>query len=258
MPKWTGTTETTIDSWRREENLYEIAHDRVIVWKKGQQPRLPESHDRMNDGMGAVIRDLQTLLDEGMHGVHTDAQLLDEFVVHGGEGAFAALVQRHGAMVWGVSRRILRDHHDAEDAFQATFLVLARRAAAIVPREKLGNWLYGVAHQTALKARAMRARRRGRERPMPVLPVAEAVREEPLDDRFWRLDRELNSLPEKYRAPIVLCELEGRTHQQAAEQLGWPVGTLSGASRGHGPCWPDDCRGTGRCSRSAPGGDVRS
>ncbi len=182
----------------------------------------------MEDGLGAVIRDLQTLFDEGAHGIHSDAQLLDGFVARGDAAAFEAIVRRHGSMVWGVCRRLLRDHHDAEDAFQATFLVLARRATSIVPREKLGNWLYGVARQTALKARAVRARRRGRELPMPVLPAHDAVREQPTDDRLLHLDRELSRLPEKYRAPIVLCELEGRTHRQAAEQLGWPVGTLSG------------------------------
>ena len=205
----------------------------------------------MDDGMGAVIRDLQTLFDVGVQGVHTDAQLLDRFVAHGEEGAFEAIVQRHGAMIWGVCLRLLRDHHDAEDAFQATFLVLARRAASIVPREKLSNWLYGVARQTALKARAMRARRRGRERPMPAMPVPAEVREEPPDDRLWHLDRELSRLPEKYRAPIVLCELEGRTHRQAANNSDGPSARSRGDSRGPGPCWPDGCPGAGWRSRPA-------
>ena len=136
-------------------------------------------------------------------------------------------------MVWGVCRRVLRDDHDAEDAFQATFLVLVRRATAVVPRDKVGVWLHGMAHRTALKARADRARRRWRERPMPAIPVPGGTREEPADDRLLELDRELIRLPEKYRVPIVLCELEGMTHQQAAEQLRWPIGTLSGRlSRG--------------------------
>ena len=131
-------------------------------------------------------------------------------------------------MVWGVCRRILQDRHEAEDAFQATFLVLARRAACVSPREKLGNWLHGVARRTALKAKAVRARRRGRERPLRVVPAVGPVRDRTPDEWLSQLDRELNGLPEKYRAPIVLCELEGMTHRQAAEQLGWPVGTLSG------------------------------
>src|SRR5438128_6196625 len=93
----------------------------------------------------------------------TDRQLLEDYLSRQDEAALAALVQRHAPMVWGVCRRVLRNHHDAEDAFQATFLVLVRKAAAIASRELLANWLYGVAHQTALKARATLAKRKGRE-----------------------------------------------------------------------------------------------
>src|SRR5207302_7581579 len=100
----------------------------------------------------------------------TDGQLLEFFIAHKDDAAFEALVRRHGAMVWGVCRRILRNHHDAEDAFQATFLVLVRKAASIVPRERVANWLYGVAHQTALKARATAARRKERERQVTAVP----------------------------------------------------------------------------------------
>src|SRR5262245_8777571 len=115
-------------------------------------------------------------------------------------------------MVWGVCRRVLRDHHDAEDAFQATFLVLARRAASVWPREKIGNWLYGVAYQTALKARATRARRRLREGRVPDAPEPAAEADGPQQELAEVLDHELSRLPDKYRTPIVLCELEGRTH----------------------------------------------
>src|SRR5438067_11091512 len=94
----------------------------------------------------------------------TDGQLLDSYVRTREEAAFAALVRRHGPMVWGVCRRVLRSHQDAEDAFQATFLVLVRKAASVVPRALVVNWLYGVAHQTALKARALTARRGAREK----------------------------------------------------------------------------------------------
>ena len=110
--------------------------------------------------MDAVVRDLQTLFEMGVMGALSDGQLLGRFMERREEAVFEAIVRRHGPMVWGVCRRVLRDHHDAEDAFQATFLVLARKAASIMPREKLGNWLYGVAYQTATKARAMRAKRR--------------------------------------------------------------------------------------------------
>src|SRR5262245_57265609 len=122
-------------------------------------------------------------------------------------------------MVWGVCQRVLRDHHDAEDAFQATFLVLARRAAAIQPRETVGNWLYGVAYQTALKARATRAKRRQREARVPDAPEPAATAHGPREELAEVLDRELNGLPDKYRAPIVLCELEGKSHGEAAERL---------------------------------------
>jgi len=133
------------------------------------------------------------------------------------EGAiFEAIVHRHGPMVWGVCRRVLRDHHDAEDAFQTTFLVLARKAASVMPREKLGPWLYGVAYQTATKARAMRAKRRVREGQVPDMPEPMAVPDDLRDELAVSLDRELSGLPEKYRTPIILCDLEGWTHRQAA------------------------------------------
>ena len=101
-----------------------------------------------------VAKQLQTVFSSGVLGGLSDAQLLDRFVSQFEEVAFETIVHRHGPMVWGVCRRVLGDHHDAEDAFQATFLVLARKAASVMPREKLGNWLYGVANQTARKAKA--------------------------------------------------------------------------------------------------------
>src|SRR4051812_50032792 len=120
--------------------------------------------------MGTAIHDLHVLFDSGVTGALTDGQLLDRYVARREAALFEAIVRRHGPMVWGVCRRVLRDHHDAEDAFQATFLVLARKAASVMPREKLGNWLYGVAYQTAMKAKAMRAKRRGRGGPVPGMP----------------------------------------------------------------------------------------
>ncbi len=118
-----------------------------------------------NGVMDAVVRDLQTLFGPGVLGTLSDGQLLDRFLDRREGAVFEAIIRRHGPMVWGVCRRILRDHHDAEDAFQATFLVLARKAASIMPREKLGNWLYGVAYQTAMKARR-RGPKGELERPM--------------------------------------------------------------------------------------------
>jgi RNA polymerase sigma-70 factor (ECF subfamily) len=129
----------------------------------------------------------------------SDGQLLERYVQDREEAVFAALMRRHGPMVWGVCRRILHCDEDAEDAFQATFLVLVRKAAAVVPREKVGNWLYGVARQTALYARATAARRRAREKQVSVMPDAAAHEQELWDELLPLLDQELGRLPEKYR-----------------------------------------------------------
>jgi RNA polymerase sigma factor (sigma-70 family) len=155
----------------------------------------------------------------------TDGQLLRSFLARHDEAAFEALVRRHGPMVLGVCRRVLGHAHDAEDAFQASFLVLVRKAAALTSREVVGDWLHGVAYRTALKARTAEARRRFKERQMS---RSEARTESPRPDWQPLLDQELNGLPEKYRVPVVLCDLEGRTRKEAARQLGWPEGTLSG------------------------------
>jgi RNA polymerase sigma factor (sigma-70 family) len=157
----------------------------------------------------------------------SDGQLLGCFIENRDEAAVAALVRRHGPMVWGVCRRVLLDPHDAEDAFQATFLVLVRKAAAVRPREQVGNWLYGVARQTALKARAMRTKRRARERQVAVMPEPEVAQHDLQHDLQLVLDQELGRLPEKYRVAIVLCDLEGKTRKEAARQLGVPEGTLA-------------------------------
>src|SRR5437867_2997813 len=126
----------------------------------------------------------------------TDGQLLECFLEKRDEAAFAVLVRRQAAMVWGVCRRLLPTHHDAEDAFQATFLVLVRKAACIVPRERVANWLYGVAYQTALKARAMAAKRRLREKQVPKMPEPVAAKPELWNDLQPVLDEELSRLPE--------------------------------------------------------------
>jgi RNA polymerase sigma factor (sigma-70 family) len=158
----------------------------------------------------------------------TDGQLLGHYIEQRNDAAFEALVRRHGPMVLGVCRRILGNVHDADDAFQAAFLVLVRKAGSVVPREMVANWLHGVARQTAVKARAMIARRHSREQPFAQLPDVAASQDEPECDWQVLLDEELSLLPEKYRAPIVLCDLEGKTRKDAARQLGWPEGTVSG------------------------------
>jgi RNA polymerase sigma factor (sigma-70 family) len=175
-----------------------------------------------------AIQQLRRALLPGEEASLTDGQLLECFIEKRDELALGGIVRRHGPMVWGVCRRLLSNHHDAEDAFQATFLVLVRRAAAVVPRESVGNWLYGVARQTALKARATVATRRKRERQMTDMPEPQAVEHGLWPDLQPLLDQELNRLPDKYRVPVVLCDLEGRTRKEVAGQLGCPEGTVAG------------------------------
>lgn len=158
----------------------------------------------------------------------SDGQLLARFIEQRDEIAFAALMDRHARMVFGVCRRLLNNVHDAEDAFQAAFLVLARKAHSVQPREMVGNWLYGVAYQTSRKARTVAARRSMRESLVADIPEPTAPERVAGNELQPLLDQELNRLPDKYRVPIVLCDLEGRGHKEAADQLGWPQGTLSG------------------------------
>jgi RNA polymerase sigma factor (sigma-70 family) len=175
----------------------------------------------------------------------SDSILLERYVSRREEAAFVDLVKRHGPRVEGTCRHVLRNEHDIEDVFQATFLVLARKAAGIPWQESVGSWLCAVAHRLAMHARADTSRRRRRETAFAALgqasrgldgegrlperyhPLADALLE--IEDRDLRraLDDELRHLPEKYRAPVVLCDLEGRTHQEAAQELGWPSGSIS-------------------------------
>jgi RNA polymerase sigma factor (sigma-70 family) len=159
-------------------------------------------------------------------GDRTDAELLGRFVACQEEAAFEALVRRHGPMVLGVCRRLLHDGHDVEDAFQATFLVLVGKAAAIGDRALLANWLYGVAYRVATRARAYR--RRQRESQGVEMAEAKTGTETIAPELRPILHEELNRLPEKYRTPVVLCYLQGKTNAEAARQLAWPVGTVKG------------------------------
>lgn len=181
----------------------------------------------MASNLGAFLRHIRELLEPRPGADVGDGALLERFTRQQDEAAFAALVERHGPMVRGVCRRILGDDHDADDAFQVAFLVLASKASSIRRQQSIGPWLYQVAYHVAVKARAARSRQREQERqtmfnPRPDLP----------DDDGWRelgpaLDEELGRLPAKYRAPLVLCYLEGKTNEQAARELGWPAGSMS-------------------------------
>jgi RNA polymerase sigma factor (sigma-70 family) len=158
----------------------------------------------------------------------TDGQLLASFIEQEDETAFEALVHRHGPMVFGACLRIVGNHHDAEDAFQATFLVLARKASSVRPRERVANWLHGVALRTAMKAKTLALKRHEREKQVTQMPEVEAAQQDQWRDLQPLLDQELNGLPENYRLPIVLCDLEGKAIKEATRQLGWPQGTLAG------------------------------
>jgi RNA polymerase sigma factor (sigma-70 family) len=148
------------------------------------------------------------------------------------DDAFTILVERHGPMVWGVCRRLLSDRHAAADAFQATFLVLLRRASAVRVEDSLGPWLYGVSRRVAARARATALRRRARE--TGGVEVVAGPAPDPVDDeRLAILDEEIGRLPERFRAAVILCDLEGLPHEAAARRLGCPVGTVeSRLSRG--------------------------
>src|SRR5262245_3371568 len=143
----------------------------------------------------------------------TDGELLGCFIEHRDQAAFAALVRRHGPMVWGVCRRLL-NHHDAEDAFQATFLVLVRKAASVLPREMVANWLYGVAHQTALQVRRMATRRRARERQVADMPEPAVTEQDLWRDLQPLLDETVSRLPDRSRAVIVMLLVESKHPQE--------------------------------------------
>jgi RNA polymerase sigma factor (sigma-70 family) len=178
---------------------------------------------------GALQRVVQRvrLLTGPRGGPQSDGELLRRFAAHRDEAAFTALVWRHAPMVLGLGRRLLGDHHDAEDVCQAAFLLLARKAGSIRNRQSVASWLHGVAYRIAANVRRKAARRR-------TCPLGDDVcRPDPTADVSWRevcaaVDTELTRLPEKYRAPLVLCYLEGMTRDEAARHLGCPAATLRG------------------------------
>ncbi len=179
---------------------------------------------------GVLIRGLEQLFGSGTVSGLGENALVERFVSRRDPAAFEAIVRRHGPMVWTVCRRSLRDPNDAEDAFQSTFLIFAAKAGSIRRGDKLGGWLHGVAVKVS-----SRARRDLSKRPKEVDDFAETSTTDPIErrDQVAVLHEELARLPCKYRDPIVLCHLEGCTHDEAAARLGWPVGTVRGRlSRG--------------------------
>ena len=192
--------------------------------------------------LGSLLQHIRRLIGAAPSEQTPDALLLEQFRLHRDETAFTTLVQRHGPLVFGVCRRVLRDSHAAEDAFQATFLVLARRAGAIRKPEALSSWLHGVAARVAVRARNQDSQRRGRESQVMAMASQNGAHDAfepaaggpgPLAESTQRelrlvLDEELARLPEKYRLPMVLCYLEGKSNEEAARQLCWTKGCVSG------------------------------
>lgn len=178
--------------------------------------------------LDCVLRGAEALAARDPVGTLPDAGLLKRYAANGDAAAFAVIVRRHGPLVWGVCRNMLAADADAEDAFQATFLALVRSVGTIRRTEALGGWLHGVAYRVAMKARRSAARRKKREliaaSPEPDSPVSDAA----WDELQAAVHEEVCRLPEKLRLPFVLCGLQGRAQKDAARQLGWTIGTLSG------------------------------
>jgi RNA polymerase sigma factor (sigma-70 family) len=174
--------------------------------------------------LDGVVRRLREVTSRHAAGERSDAELLREFVCSGDESAFTALVRRHGPLVLGVCRRVLRNGADADDCFQATFLVLVRKARSLRRPESLANWLYGVAYRVARKARVAAARRQAKEALAMSRTETSAQRPEEL---LAALDQELAALPDKYRVLLVRCDLGGETRKEVARDLGYPEGTVA-------------------------------
>lgn len=176
--------------------------------------------------LGSVLRHIRRAI--GLHQVadSPDRELLERFVNQGEETAFEALLRRHGPLVLGACRRMLSDPHDVEDAFQATFFIFVRKARGIARGDVVGSWLYRVAYHAAARVRAGVGRQRAREAPLAETDVAAPEEAESRRDLELLVDDAINRLPEKYRRPIVLCCLEGKSNEEAARELGCPVGTV--------------------------------
>ena len=178
--------------------------------------------------LGNALRQINLLFGTGTLAGLSDAQLLDRHVSHGDELAFEALVQRHGPMVLAVCRGVLNDSNDADDAFQAVFLLLARKARSLWIHDSLGGWLHRVACRIAVQAKADTACRRRQERRAAELAAASGTSDAPWNDTHVVLHEEIDRLPERYREPIVLCYLEHMTYEQAARHLRWSEATTQG------------------------------
>ncbi len=179
----------------------------------------------------SVLRHIHRLFGDGTLAGMPDARLLERYAADRDETAFEALVQRHGPMVSAVCHGVLDDRNDADDAFQATFLLLARKAGTIWVRDSVGGWLHRVAWRIALQVKSDAARRRQQERRAAEASVGRSQHNRPWDDTRAVIHQEIDSLPERYRQPIVLCYLEEMTYEQAAGRLRWSEATTRGRLR---------------------------
>ena len=177
---------------------------------------------------GAVLRPIYYLFEQGTLVGSSDVQLLERFVATRDETAFEALVARHGRSVQAVCRDVLRDQHDAEDAFQATFLILVRKAGSLWVKDSLAAWLHRVARRVAVEANRQKTRRRAFEQSGVEIDMAPTRGQTPFEALREAIHEEIDRLPEKYRAPIILCDMEELTRDEAACRLGWPPGTVAG------------------------------
>jgi RNA polymerase sigma factor (sigma-70 family) len=179
------------------------------------------------DALNGIVGRLRRNAAAQLAGERSDGALLSAFVENRDANAFEELVRRHGPMVLGVCQRLLGTWQDAEDAFQAVFLVLVRKASSISPRGLVGNWLYGVARQTAVRVREQNFKRMRRERQVVMMPDPEAKADSDWNELRTVLDEELSRLPDRYRAVVILCDVEGRTRKDAARHLRCPEGSVS-------------------------------
>lgn len=179
------------------------------------------------DALLHIVTQLSGLPDRQKGPAETDGQLLRRFLARE-EWAFEELVHRHGCMVFGVCRRLLSHFQDSEDAFQATFLVLASKANSLVSHATVGGWLYGVAHNISIKARAAKGKLPVSGRQMGVVPDRHSSSSDEQHDWLPLLDKEIRHLPGKYRVPVILCDMEGKSRKEAALLLNCKEGTLSG------------------------------
>ena len=174
--------------------------------------------------LASMLRHVQALVGRPLHADHPDACLLQEFLDHKSPAAFATIVQRHGPLVWRVCRRVLGSDDKAEDAFQATFLVLARKATTIRKTRSLASWLHGVAFRVSCQVRSQSVRKAPRANRSHV--IADPAQQATLNEIGRIIEEEIHALPEKLRLPILLCYWEDKTNEEAARILGWACGTV--------------------------------